>query len=497
VAVRLLAFGLEAIHDCNPVSKVRAFFERYHARGGYTLVNLCNERDYADSDFPSASGVLRFPSDDHHAPPLAQMVAFCEAVHRILTGAPGPAVRSPVETHALLRTKLSSASLPSIDEAETAALDSPADNMGTLDMLHGAQRLAPEALNPDPNAKPSQRAGDAQATGSAAKDDLVPTILHTSKIAPPELMAPTPVSEVSQLPVASEGMGTCKGDAEYDASHSTEDGSPPATDLPVIATHCKAGKGRTGVMMAAYLMWAAHPECASSDDAIAFFRRMRTTDGDAVVNPSQIRYVRHFASLVQAPLAQRQTFLRGSPIRLLAMSISSAPSASRAAPEDGGGMRGYAGVAASALMGAFMSSSSAWLLQFRVSTVEVRRRPDGVSAHIEPLSATTPCACTCEAGEVLFELAGEGVDISSELLLSLRALGGISSEGEELGWVHIHTSFLEEEQPAYVPAVGSLWRERDVTVRSAAFDKAGVDLVDVDSRFREDWILRIYYIPIG
>lgn len=292
MAVRLLAFGLEAIHDCNPVSKVRAFFERYHARGGYTLVNLCNERDYADSDFPSASGVLRFPSDDHHAPPLAQMVAFCEAVHRILTGAPGPAVRSPVETHALLRTKLSSASLPSIDEAETAALDSPADNMGTLDMLHGAQRLAPEALNPDPNAKPSQRAGDAQATGSAAKDDLVPTILHTSKIAPPELMAPTPVSEVSQLPVASEGMGTCKGDAEYDASHSTEDGSPPATDLPVIATHCKAGKGRTGVMMAAYLMWAAHPECASSDDAIAFFRRMRTTDGDAVVNPSQVRHPR-------------------------------------------------------------------------------------------------------------------------------------------------------------------------------------------------------------
>jgi hypothetical protein len=75
------------------------------------------------------------------------------------------------------------------------------------------------------------------------------------------------------------------------ASHdSADEWHAPGGDAPVLAVHCKAGKGRTGVMLAAYLMWASDHRTADGDAALAFFRRVRTSDGDAVVNPSQVRF---------------------------------------------------------------------------------------------------------------------------------------------------------------------------------------------------------------
>ena len=63
----------------------------------------------------------------------------------------------------------------------------------------------------------------------------------------------------------------------------------------LIAVHCKAGKGRTGVMIAAYLLHTRQPEATTPDGtpsarlALQFFRAARTTDLDAVVQPSQVR----------------------------------------------------------------------------------------------------------------------------------------------------------------------------------------------------------------
>jgi hypothetical protein len=149
-------------------------------------------------------------------------------------------------------------------------------------------------------------------------------------------------------------------------------------------------------------------------------------------------------------------------------------------------------------MGALGGSSSPWLLQLRVSAVETRRQADGVGAYIVPIGASQPLACAPGTSEeVLFELPGDGVNVASEVLLSLRGLRGLSSAGDELGWLHLHTSFLEQEQPAHVPAAGPLRAPSQQPVCSAVFGKKEVDLIERDSRFPAGWWLRLYYTPRG
>jgi len=68
VLPRVIALGLPASSAIeqlyrNPIAEVRDFFNRYHA--SYTLVNLCDERDYGDDEFPDAI-LMRYPFPDHH-----------------------------------------------------------------------------------------------------------------------------------------------------------------------------------------------------------------------------------------------------------------------------------------------------------------------------------------------------------------------------------------------------------------------------------------------
>ena len=66
----------------------------------------------------------------------------------------------------------------------------------------------------------------------------------------------------------------------------------------VAAIHCKAGKGRTGVMIVCYLIFSGL--CKTSDEALVHYANQRTLNNKGVTIASQKRYIRYFETFLSS-----------------------------------------------------------------------------------------------------------------------------------------------------------------------------------------------------
>ena len=60
----------------------------------------------------------------------------------------------------------------------------------------------------------------------------------------------------------------------------------------VAVIHCKAGKGRTGLMICCWLLY--NREWKDTESSMSYYAAMRTYNQKGVTIPSQIRYIRYF-----------------------------------------------------------------------------------------------------------------------------------------------------------------------------------------------------------
>jgi phosphatidylinositol-3,4,5-trisphosphate 3-phosphatase/dual-specificity protein phosphatase PTEN len=65
----------------------------------------------------------------------------------------------------------------------------------------------------------------------------------------------------------------------------------------MVGIHCKAGKGRTGLIICCYLMFDG--TCSTSDDALVYYGNKRTIDGKGVTIASQKRYIRYYERVLK------------------------------------------------------------------------------------------------------------------------------------------------------------------------------------------------------
>jgi len=90
----------------------------------------------------------------------------------------------------------------------------------------------------------------------------------------------------------------------------------------VAAIHCKAGKGRTGFLIACYLQYCGLFDNAS--EALRYYAYKRTTNARGVTIPSQLRYCYYMEKWL-ALNKEKKTLLDRNPVLLTTIRLHSPP----------------------------------------------------------------------------------------------------------------------------------------------------------------------------
>ena len=92
----------------------------------------------------------------------------------------------------------------------------------------------------------------------------------------------------------------------------------------IAAVHCKAGKGRTGVMICSYLVFSGL--CKNSEQAFRYYGRMRTKNNTGVTIASQRRYIRYFETfLLQSFQTEESYFISANRFKLKGIKLGPLP----------------------------------------------------------------------------------------------------------------------------------------------------------------------------
>jgi len=90
--------------------------------------------------------------------------------------------------------------------------------------------------------------------------------------------------------------------------------------LHIVGINCKAGKGRTGLIICCYLLHCK--QCQTTDEALELYGQKRTKDGKGVTIASQIRYIRYYEQLLKD---MDQNIPVAPKLNLLKLRMSSSP----------------------------------------------------------------------------------------------------------------------------------------------------------------------------
>jgi hypothetical protein len=98
-----------------------------------------------------------------------------------------------------------------------------------------------------------------------------------------------------------------------------------ASPTRVVAVQCRTGRGRTGIVVCAYLLYSRL--AGSADDALQLFAAKRTQNVAGLRNPSSIRYIRYFEKFLRDHLWPARPFSANAVVTLQHVRFSTVPAA--------------------------------------------------------------------------------------------------------------------------------------------------------------------------